>query len=127
MKQRLEALMYGWLSIIILLIISSLALAILLRFTSLTNPLLDNLAIIAAFIILWLSGLISGLKAKQKGWMIGLTLSLSYSLIIYLYQYLGYNQQFTLKQILYHLGFLLVAVFGAVLGVNIGGGKQENS
>nr|WP_253288739.1 TIGR04086 family membrane protein [Amphibacillus sp. MSJ-3] len=119
--------MYGWLSIIILLIISSLALAILLRFTSLTNPLLDNLAIIAAFIILWLSGLISGLKAKQKGWMIGLTLSLSYSLIIYLYQYLGYNQQFTLKQILYHLGFLLVAVFGAVLGVNIGGGKQENS
>ncbi|WP_440895967.1 TIGR04086 family membrane protein [Amphibacillus sp. Q70] len=126
MKQRLTALMYGWLSIIILLILSSIVLAIFLRFTSLTNPLLDQLAVIIAFIILFISGLISGIKAKQKGWIIGIILSLSYSLMIYLYQYLGYGEQFTLAQILYHLGFLIVTIIGSILGVNIVETRKTN-
>lgn len=71
MKQRLTAVMYGWLSILILLLITSMTLALFLRFTSLTNPLLNQLAVITSFLVMFISGLISGLisgiKAKLKG------------------------------------------------------------
>lgn len=119
MKQRLTAVMYGWLSILILLLITSITLALFLRFTSLTNPLLNQLAVITMFLILFISGLISGIKAKQKGWIIGMMLSLSYSLLIYLLHYLGYGEHFNLTQALYHLGFLIVTIIGAIFGVNL--------
>ena len=126
MKQRLIAVMYGWLTIILLLTLISLILALFLRFTSFTNPLLDQLAITAGFITLFFGGLISGIKAKQKGWIIGLILSLSYSMIIYLYQYLGYGEHFTLIQAFYHVGFLIVTIIGAIFGVNLSGNRQTN-
>ena len=124
MKQRLTAVMYGWLSILILLLITSMTLALFLRFTSLTNPLLNQLAVITSFLVMFISGLISGIKAKQKGWIIGMMLSLSYSLVIYLLHFLGYGEHFTVTQLLYHLGFLMITIIGAIFGVNLTGAKE---
>ncbi|GAA4064407.1 TIGR04086 family membrane protein [Amphibacillus indicireducens] len=126
MKQRLTAVMYGWLSIVILLLLTSMTLALFLRFTSLTNPLLNQLAVMASFLILFISGLISGIKAKQKGWIIGMMLSLSYSLVIYLFHFLGYGEHFTFTQLLYHLGFLMITIVGSIFGVNLTGSKEVN-
>lgn len=125
MKQRLTALTYGWLAMLILLTVVSMILALFLRFSSLTNPLLDQLAVVASYLILFISGLISGIKAKQKGWIIGLILSLSYSFVVYLFQYLGYGEHFTVSQLLYHVVFLVVTIIGAIFGVNLAENKQS--
>ncbi|NMA91306.1 MAG: TIGR04086 family membrane protein [Amphibacillus sp.] len=126
MKKSLTAVMYGWLSVIILLVITSIILAIFLRFTSLTNPLLNQLAMILSCLIMFISGLVSGIKAKQKGWIIGLMLSVSYSFVIYLFSYLGYGEHFSMIQWLTHLGFLIVTMIGAIFGVNIAGDRGSN-
>lgn len=123
-KQRLTPFMYGWMTIIVLFLFSSVLLAILLKFTSLSNPLLDQLAIGIAFISLFISGLISGMKAKVKGWMIGASLGISYSLMIYLYQFLGFGEHFSTSQIFYHVGFFVVITLGSILGVNLIGTKD---
>ncbi len=125
MKQRLTAVVYGWLSILILLLITSMTLALFLRFTSLTNPLLNQIAVVAMFLILFISGFISGIKAKQKGLIVGLMLSLSYSFLVYVFHYLGYSQHFSLMQNLYHLGFLIITIIGAVFGVNLTGKENQ--
>lgn len=126
LKQQLTAVFYGWLTMIILLIFVSTILALFLRFSPLKNPLLDQLAMIASFLILFISGFISGAKAKQKAWIIGSGLSLSYSFLIYLFQFLGYGEHFTLTQVFYHLGFLLVAIIGAIFGVNVTGNQKAS-
>ncbi|MBM7541744.1 TIGR04086 family membrane protein [Amphibacillus cookii] len=126
MKQHTTALIYGWMMMITLLILSSFILALGLQFTSLTNPLLGRLTTIIAFLMIFFSAFVSGVKAKQNGWLIGLILGLGFSLMIYLYQYLGYGEHFSMHQSLYHLGFLIVSTIGAILGVNLLGSRTAD-
>ena len=69
-------------------------------------------------ISLFIGGLIAGIKGKSKGWMIGAAIGIGFTLFVFLVQYLGYKQGFTLEQSLYHLGYLLAAIVGGVFGVN---------
>lgn len=99
--------------------------ALVLQFTSITNPLLDQLATVLAFVILFIAAFIAGLKAKSKGWLVGILLSLGFSLFVFLFQYLGYGELFSVKQIIFHTGFLAACIIGAILGVNLTGNRQR--
>ena len=67
---------------------------------------------------------ISGGKAKEKGWMIGALTAVCFSLIILLFQYLGFGKTFTSGQLLFHLGFLGVSMLGGIFGVNLKGSRS---
>lgn len=117
-KQQFTALLYGWIIVLGLIFVSSMILALLLRFTTFNDPTLSWVAFVIGLISLFIGGLVAGAKGKTKGWIIGGITGLGFTLLIFLIQYLGYHQGFSLEQTLHHLGYILAALFGGVIGVN---------
>lgn len=121
-----SAVLFGTLVIFILAIISSLLFAFLLRFTSLQEASVQYIISAISFISIFMGGFISGGRGKQKGWMIGGLTGIVYSLIVFLYQFLGLDSLFNFEQIIYHICYILIAMMGGILGVNMSG-KSRNS
>jgi putative membrane protein (TIGR04086 family) len=80
-----------------------------------------------SFIGLFGGGFLSGGKRKQKGWLIGGLTGLVYTLIIFLFQYLGYDRLFNLEQLIYYICYTLISMMGGILGVNLSGGNSRTA
>ncbi len=117
-KEHITALLYGWIVILGLMLIASAILALLLRFTSFNDPLLSWITLSIGLISLFIGGLVAGVKGKAKGWIIGSMIGIGFTCFIFLVQYLGYKQSFSLEQLLYHFGYILAAIVGGIFGVN---------
>lgn len=113
-----RAILFGWLTIIVLTLIAATALAMIIRFSSIAEITITYSAIIITCIILFVGGLFAGMKGKTNGLWIGLLTGFGFTLLTFLIQFLGYNALFSLKQILFHLLYLLAAMVGGILGVN---------
>ncbi|WP_066194360.1 TIGR04086 family membrane protein [Gracilibacillus timonensis] len=111
--------MYGSVCIFTLMIIASVILSFLLRFTSLGESTLSLAVLFLSFFALFTGGLIAGLKSKQKGIVVGLITGLLFSLIVCSYRFLGLGEAFSVVEIVHHAAFLLLAMIGAVIGVNL--------
>jgi putative membrane protein (TIGR04086 family) len=118
---------YGLITIFVIAMILSLILSIVLRFSSLQEQSFQLFITIVSFIGLFIGGFISGGKAKEKGWLIGGLTGGGYTLIIFLYQYLGHDTLFTVQQWIYHTCYVLVAMMGGILGVNLIGGSHREA
>ncbi len=90
-----------------------------LHFTSADESSIHLPVTIISFIILFSGGFIAGGKGKQRGWLLGGLTGTIYSMIVFLYQFLGHDSLFTMEQIVYHLCYIITAMMGAILGVNI--------
>ncbi|MFC2948462.1 TIGR04086 family membrane protein [Virgibacillus sediminis] len=124
MGKQFTALLYGWTVIFGLILVASVLIALLLRFTTFNEPSLTWVTLVIGLISLFLGGLAAGVKGKEKGWIIGGITGAGFTLFTFLLQYLGYSQGFTLEQALHHGGYVLAALIGGILGVNIA--KPEN-
>ncbi|WP_274855351.1 TIGR04086 family membrane protein [Bacillus methanolicus] len=120
------AVLYGVIAIFLFAIISSLIFSLILRFTSAQESGIQMFVTIISFTALFIGGFISGGKGKQKGWLLGGLTGLLYSIIVFLFQFLGFDSLFTLKQLIYHICYVLVAMMGGILGVNLSS-KSRNS
>lgn len=118
-KQQFVALMYGWIIIIGLILVTSVILALLLQFTSMGEATLSWITLGAGLLALFIGGIVAGVKNKQKGWVIGCITGLGFTLLVFLVQYLGYQQVFSMEQSLHHIGYVLAALIGGVVGVNM--------
>lgn len=117
--------LYGIITIFILAIISSIIFSLLLKFTTLQESSLHYVITAISFISLFIGGFISGGKGKVKGWLLGGLTGFFYSLIIFLFQYLGFDRLFDLEQIIYHSCYILTAMMGGILGVNMSNSKSR--
>ncbi|MBR3118388.1 TIGR04086 family membrane protein [Oceanobacillus profundus] len=124
-KNQLTALLYGWIVVLGIILLSSVVLALVLQFTAFDEPGLKWTTLIIGILALFLGGITAGAKGKSKGWLIGTTIGLGFTLLIFLVQYLGYQQGFSLEQSIHHLGFLAAALVGGIIGVNLIGGQVE--
>jgi putative membrane protein (TIGR04086 family) len=124
-KQIFHALLFGWISVLGLILISSVIIAFLLKVTSLDENLLSWIALVIGILSLFIGGLITGLKGKTKGWIIGAITGIGFTIFTFLVQYLGYKQGFSMEQSLHHIGFIFAAVIGGVIGVNILGDTRD--
>lgn len=113
------ALLYGWVVIIGLILLTSFILGILLRFTSMDETTLSWATLITGLIALFIGGIVAGVKGQKKGWIIGSITGLGFTLFIFLVQYLGFQQTFSMQQSLHHVGFIAAALLGGILGVNM--------
>lgn len=120
-KYQFIGLLYGWIVVLGLILLSSIVLAILLQFTAFNDPALSWVAFATGMVSLFIGGLIAGAKAKSKGWVIGGITGIGFTLFIFLVQYLGYQQGFSLEQLLHHAGYIFAATVGGMIGVNISG------
>jgi putative membrane protein (TIGR04086 family) len=116
-----SAVLYGTLTIFILAIVSSLIFAFLLRFTALQESSVRYIITVISFISIFMGGFISGGKGKQKGWLVGGLTGIIYSAIVFFYHFLGLDSLFSFEQIIYHICYILIAMMGGILGVNMGG------
>lgn len=120
------AVLYGTTTIFVIAIAASLLFSLLLRFTELTESSITLFVTIISFLSLFVGGFMSGGKGKTKGWALGGSTGLIYTLVIFLFQYLGYDSLFSMEQLIYHGCYILTAMMGGILGVNMSGGKMEN-
>jgi len=75
--------------------------------------------IAVSFLAMFIGGFVTGGKGKEKGWLIGSGTGLLFSIIVFLFQYLGHDSLFSTQQSIYHLGFLATAAIGGIFGVNM--------
>ncbi|TLS39421.1 TIGR04086 family membrane protein [Pseudalkalibacillus caeni] len=115
----LTAMGYGLLSIVIIVFAVSFVLSLILRFSSLTEDSVGMVVMAATVLAFFMGGFISGGKKGEKGWMVGGGTALLYILLVFLIQFLGYRMTFNAQQIMYHGGYLLSAILGGIIGVNL--------
>ncbi|WP_226680213.1 TIGR04086 family membrane protein [Sutcliffiella horikoshii] len=121
------AIMYGLITVFMLAIVISFIFSLLLRFTSLQETSVAWIIVTLSFITLFIGGFISGGRGKEKGWLLGGATGGAYTLVIFLFQYLGNDALFTMQQMLFHLGFIGIAALGGIIGVNISGGYTSKT
>ncbi|MDZ5470846.1 TIGR04086 family membrane protein (plasmid) [Bacillus sp. 31A1R] len=122
-----SAILFGVIGIFLLAIISSLIFSLILRFTSTQESSVQFIITAISFVTLFAGGFISGGKGKQKGWLLGGITGLVYSIIVFMFQYLGHNSLFDVEQIIYHTCYILIAMMGGILGVNLSSSKTRNA
>lgn len=113
------AVLYGVIAIFVFATISSFIFAFLLRFTSVSETSLQYIITTVSFISLFVGGFITGGNGKQKGWLIGAATGFIYSAIIFLFQYLGHDNLFSTEQVIYQVCYIITAMMGGILGVNM--------
>lgn len=120
-----RAVFYGVVSIFIFAAISSLMFSFVLRFTDVKESSISYIVLFLSFLSLFIGGFISGGKGKRSGWILGGGVGLIYTLIVFLYQYLGLDALFTGKQLIYYASYVLTAMMGGILGVNMTSGTTR--
>ncbi len=105
----------------------SLIFATILKFTAVEESQIKIFITIISFIALFLGGFTAGGRGKEKGWMLGGLTGLLYTVIHFLFEYLGYDSGFSTEQIVYYICFTITAVMGGILGVNIAGNRAEQT
>ncbi|TMW73973.1 TIGR04086 family membrane protein [Alteribacter natronophilus] len=123
-RQLFSSALYGILAILILVLSASLIVSFILRFTSMDEGSFAWFLILFSFLAMFIGGFISGGKAKHKGWIAGAATAVLYTAVIFLVQFLGYNQLFDMQQTLMHAGYTGASVLGGILGVNMVGGNK---
>ena len=122
-KKLSTAIGFGIITLLILASITSMVMALLLKFTDMTEGTLA----VTIFILALLSMLISGLlpvKAQGKGWLVGFTTGLTFTILVFLVNYLGFSQTLSNSQLLYQLALMGASTLGGIFGVNMS--KQTN-
>ncbi|SER73955.1 putative membrane protein, TIGR04086 family [Gracilibacillus ureilyticus] len=119
--------LFGWIGIIAVMFIASVILALLLRFTALGESTLNLVTLLVSFLALFVGGFIAGLKAKHKGIIVGAITSLIFTMVVFFYRYLGLETGFSIVQFVHHTAYLLLAMIGAIIGVNVSGGETAES
>ncbi|SDK51700.1 TIGR04086 family membrane protein [Sediminibacillus albus] len=118
-RERVTALLYGWIATLAIILGASLILSILLKFTKFGASALDLTTLSISVAALFIGGLVAGIKGKEKGWILGSLTGLGFIIFILLYQYLGYGSGISFAQFIHYAGFLAASLVGGMLGVNI--------
>ncbi|NHM30447.1 TIGR04086 family membrane protein [Neobacillus terrae] len=119
------SLLYGLIFILVFAVASSLIFSLILRFTSVREISLQYYITAASFIGLFGGGFLSGGKGKHKGWLLGGLTGFVYSLLVFLFQWLGFDRLFSGEQVVYHVCYILIAMMGGILGVNMSSNSRK--
>lgn len=120
-KQIGKGILSGLLAIFVVMVVTSLLVSLMLTFTSMQESSFKWMIMILSFAALLLGGIISGGKAKERGWLIGAITAMIFSLTVFLFQYLGFGKTFSPEQFIYHGAFLGICMLGGMIGVNLRG------
>ena len=112
------AVLFGLGTLLALAALTSLIIAMLLKMTELDEANLAITIMILAIISMIIAGFISGLKAKARGWFAGGATGVAYSILVFLFNYLGHSQGLSNDNMLYHLGLIAASMIGGIFGVN---------
>ncbi|GAE30413.1 TIGR04086 family membrane protein [Halalkalibacter hemicellulosilyticus] len=113
------AILFGFMTILVLILTTSLIISLILSFSSLTEQSVHWFIIAIAFLAMFIGGLMAGGRAKEKGLLVGAITALMFSLLTFLIQFLGYDVHFSNEQYLFHGLYILTGAIGGIVGVNL--------
>ncbi len=114
-----KAIIFGLCTILCLAVLMSACLSLLLKLTKIDESSLTITTLVLAILSMLISGLVSGAKAKVRGWLAGGGTGVIFSLLVFLINYLGYSHSFSKENLLYHAALLTASTVGGILGVNL--------
>lgn len=79
--------------------------------------------IIILFISIFSGSFVMGKKSSKKGWLEGIKFGLIFLVILVLFNYLGFNIEFEVKNLLYYGILLISSILGGMIGINF---KSDN-
>ncbi|WP_044894673.1 TIGR04086 family membrane protein [Bacillus alveayuensis] len=120
-----KAVLYGMATIFVLALIVSFVLSLILKFTNASEATFAWIAFTCSLISFFIGGFVAGGKGQEKGWLAGGFTSVLFTLLVFLFQFLGFDELFTVQQWLYHLAFLIAAMCGGIIGVNISASRNQ--
>ncbi|MGH0552180.1 TIGR04086 family membrane protein [Bacillus pretiosus] len=123
-KKLSTAIGFGIITLLIFASIISMVMALLLKFTDMTEETLAVTIFILALLSMLISGFTAGKKAQGKGWLVGFTTGLTFAILVFLVNYLGFSQTLSNSQLLYQLALMSASTLGGIFGVNMS--KQNN-
>ncbi|MGG0588763.1 TIGR04086 family membrane protein [Priestia megaterium] len=123
-KRMSNAVFAGVATILVMALAISIIFSLILKFTSLEEQSVRLFLLILSFITLFIGGFIAGGRNGSKGLLVGGATGISYSFLMFLLQFLGYSHLFSAQQLLFHAGFIGVAILGGIVGVNIAGSRE---
>ncbi|MEI2318292.1 TIGR04086 family membrane protein [Bacillus paramobilis] len=123
-KKLSTAIGFGIITLLILATIISMVIALLLKFTDMNEGTLAVTIFILALLSMLISGFTAGKKAQGKGWLVGFTTGLTFAILVFLVNYLGFSQTLSNSQLLYQLALMGASTLGGIFGVNMS--KQNN-
>ncbi|WP_459499301.1 TIGR04086 family membrane protein [Bacillus sp. C1] len=118
-KKLSLAIGFGMIALFMLASFTSMVIALLLKFTNINEGTLAITIFILALLSMLISGFIAGKKAQGKGWFVGLTTGLTFSILVFLINYLGFSHALSNSQLLYQLGLMAASTLGGIFGVNM--------
>lgn len=109
----------GLIAVISILLVSSIFLTLLLHFTSIHESSIHWFIVPITLLTLFIGGLIAGYKAGSKGWYFGGIIGLGFILLSWLASFLGFDATLSAKQFTLYGAYLLLAMMGGIIGVNM--------
>ncbi|HFJ9401180.1 TPA: TIGR04086 family membrane protein [Bacillus paranthracis] len=123
-KKLSTAIGFGIVILLILATVTSMIMALLLKFTDMNEGALAVTIFILALLSMLISGFTAGKKAQGKGWLVGFSTGLTFTILVFLVNYLGFSQTLSNSQLLYQLALMGASTLGGIFGVNMS--KQNN-
>ena len=118
-KKLSTAIGFGIITLLILASVTSMVIALLLKFTNISEGALTVALFIFAILSMLISGFVAGKKAQGKGWLVGLTTGLTFTILVFLVSYLGFSNSLSKSQLLYQLALMGASTLGGIFGVNM--------
>ncbi|EEL49182.1 MULTISPECIES: TIGR04086 family membrane protein [Bacillus cereus group] len=118
-KKLSTAIGFGIITLLILASVTSMIVALLLKFTNISEGTLTVTLFIFAILSMLISGFVAGKKAQGKGWLVGLTTGITFTILVFLVSYLGFSNSLSKSQFLYQLALMGASTLGGIFGVNM--------
>lgn len=93
-KQIGKGILSGLIAIFIVMVVTSLLVSLMLTFTSMQESSFKWMIMILSFAALLLGGIISGGKAKERGWLIGAVTSIIFLSLSFYFNIWGLEKRF---------------------------------
>ncbi|MEH7456520.1 TIGR04086 family membrane protein [Bacillus pseudomycoides] len=118
-KRLSTAIGFGVITVLVLASITSMTIALLLKFTNINEGTLAVTIFVFALLSMLISGFVAGKKAQGKGWLVGFTTGLTFTILVFLVNYLGFSHSLSNSQLLYQLALMGSSTLGGIFGVNM--------
>jgi putative membrane protein (TIGR04086 family) len=118
-RLQFRPILAGYLTMIIMLLVISAILSFLLAFTSLRESSVQWFFLPVTLLTLFIGGVIAGYRAGEKGWYYGAIGGALFTLTVWLISYLGFDFTPTTKNFILYVAYILLAMLGGMIGVNM--------
>lgn len=127
MENRLliKPIISGIISIIAILLSVSLILSLILHLSATHAASVEWFLFPITLVTLFIGGVIAGYKSGTKGWYYGGLTGISFVLLIWLISFLGFDVSLSIKNSLFYISYVLLALIGGIVGVNMSPHRKD--